>query len=257
MKQSRPPAPVAGGLCAEVLKLRGLVRRSFRAHQLVATSETPQAVHIVVEQGCLAVQTRRRDASTAVMEVLGSGSCASLGFDERGAGEEHQTIVALVPTTVLATPVEPYFRALRSSVSLAAAAADAKAWQHAFLLRYVGVARLRRPDRRLAGTLLYLMDLLGEGCPLAAGTRLALTQAVIASVAHLSRQTVNRELRRLHEGRYIYSARGMMCCLSPQGLRAIAGGQAEPVSAPRPATCKLLHPHVTLDCALPHQAPPR
>lgn len=257
VRQSRPPAPVAGGLCAEVLKLRGLVRRSFRAHQVVAASEVLEGVHVVVERGAFAVRTRRRDGTMAVVEVLGSGSCASLRFEGGDAGEEHRTLVALVPTTVLATPVDPFFRALRASASLAAAAADAKARENAFLRRYVGVVRLRRPVRRLAGTVLYLMDVLGEGCPLAAGTRLPLTQAVIASVAHLSRQTVNRELRRLHEARYIYATRGMVCCLDPQGLQAIASGRAEPASAPRPATCKLLHPHEPLDCAPPHQTPRR
>lgn len=257
MKRSPPPGPVSGGLCAEVLKLRGVVRRSYCANQVVATSQTLKRFHIVVERGACAVQTRRRDGLTAVVQILGSGSCASLRFDEAGAAAEQCRIVALVPTTVLASPVGPYFRALRTSARLAAAAADAKARENAFLLRYLGVVWVRGPLRRLAGTLLYLMDALGERCPLAAGTRLALTQDVIASVAHLSRQTVNRELRRLLGGRYIHAARGVVCCLDPQGLRALASSRAEPVSAPRPPTCKLLPPHAALDCAPLPQAPRR
>lgn len=241
-------------LCAEIMKLAGATRRSLAPDQVLATSEQRQAYHVVVERGAVAVSIANRVATWSLVEILGGGSCVSIGHNEWGAETERWTVTALLPTTVLLAPSDEFFRALSSNAALASAAATAKAQQHAALLRHLATLRIRRPLRRVAGTLLYLAEMLGEACPLGTGLRLPLTQEIIASVAHLSRQTVNRELRRLHDGRQIHAARGVVCCLTADGLRAIANGSAGLRRSSRPSSCKFLKPQAPLDCAPPHEA---
>lgn len=241
-------------LCVEVMKLPGATRRSLAPGQALATSEQRQAYHVVVERGAVVVRIANRVATWSFVEILGGGSCVSFGHNEWGAQGERWTVTALLPTAVLLAPSDEFFRALSSNAALASAAAIAKAQQHAALLRHLATLRIRQPLRRVAGTLLYLADVLGETCPLGAGLQLPLSQEIIASVAHLSRQTVNRELRRLHNSRKVYSARGMVCCLTADGLRAIALGSAGLRRNSCPPSCKFLKPQAPLDCASPHEA---
>ncbi|OGT92511.1 MAG: hypothetical protein A2083_01095 [Gemmatimonadetes bacterium GWC2_71_9] len=241
-------------LCAEIIKLPGTARQSLVPNQVIATSGSGEALHVIVERGALAVRVSNRAGVWSVLEVLGRGSCATVGYDEAGAGAERGAVAALLPTTVLVAPLNEYLRAVSSNLKLASAAAAAKAWQHAALLRHLAILRIRRPLRRVAGTLIYLADALGEACPLAAGLQLQLTQESIACIAHLSRQTVNRELRRLRDGGQVYAARGMVCCLRADELRAVANGRVELRRSLRPPSCKFLKPRAPLDCAPPHEA---
>lgn len=236
------------------MKLPGATRRSLAPDQVLATSEQRQAYHVVVERGAVAVRIANRVGTYSSVEILLGGSCVSLGHCEWGAETERWAVAALVPTVVLITRSDEYSCALSSNLALASAAARAKAQQHAALLRHLVTLRIRRPLRRVAGTLLYLADMLGESCPLGAGVQLPLTQEIIASIAHLSRQTVNRELRRLHDGGLVYAARGLVCCLTAEGLRAVATGSASARRNSRPPSCKFLRPQAPLDCAPPHEA---
>lgn len=236
-------------LCAEIVKLPGTTRRFLATDQVLATSEQRRAYHVVVERGALAVGIANRVGTWSLVEILGGGSCVSFGPGEWRSGTERWAAAALLPTTVLVSPGDEFSHALSSNVRLASAAAAAKAQQHTVLLRHLATLRIRRPLRRVAGTLLYLAEMLGETCPLAAGLQVPLTQEIIASVAHLSRQTVNRELRRLHNGGQVHAARGMVCCLAIDGLRAIASGSASLRRSSRPPSCKFLEPLAPRGCA--------
>lgn len=234
--------------CAEVGKLPGIVRRRCSADQVVATDASPERVHIVVERGGLALRVAGEDGDYLTTQVLGPGGCVLPGHEPWASAFPRWSFVALLPSVLLETEEGAFLDALRENHDLAVAAAEVKADQLASLLRHQSVLRLGNPLQRVASALLYLAGEIGESCSLAAGRRIHLRQELIAAVAQLTRQTANPELRCLHDCRYVYLARGMVCVLDHRSLLTVAGSRATPGPLRRPAVCKFRHPECELDC---------
>jgi CRP-like cAMP-binding protein len=249
------PVDTASVFCAEVSKLPGVVRRHFATGRVVAVHDSPEVVHQVIESGGFAFQILRENASREIVEILGRGSCVLMGQGDSALRGHDWSLLALRPTTVLEMPKEMYFRALRANHALAVAAVSAKARQHAALLRHTAALHGGPPMQRIASSLLYLAEEIGERCPLAPGTRVLLAQELVSATARVTRQTGNRELQRLRAGRHIHVSRATVCVIDRQGLGAMASGQAAPRTGLRPCRCKLVDPNEPLDCVEPATSP--
>ncbi|HEY0971680.1 MAG TPA: Crp/Fnr family transcriptional regulator [Gemmatimonadales bacterium] len=203
---------------------------------------------LLVEQGAIG-RCLHQDGDEVIVEALGAGSwlCStdSVG-DCLGSVWSRLT---LAPTTVLQLPLATFRSACDTERWLAAQVLESQARRQQTLLERIAVLRDRSPARRVAYTLLYLADVAGQPCPLGGGTRLMLSQHVIAAAADLARQTTNRELRRLHRARVVHVDRGMVCLVDRAMLADVGAGRLHVVPAPRPSACKLRNPEMTLDCA--------
>lgn len=226
--------------------LPGVVRRRFPAH---ATVPLPESVPMVlfIEEGAMGRQLRR-DHEPAIVEVLGAGSwmCTSDTDDECQGAE--WSLVTLAPTTVLQLPRATFRIACAGDVWLGEQALESERRRQRALLARLAVLCERSSTRRVARTLLYLADAMGESCPIGRGLRLSLPQHVIAATVDLARQTTNRELRRLHQSRVLHIERGMVCLVDRELLMEVASGGLLVRPAMRPATCKLRYPEMPLDC---------
>jgi hypothetical protein len=106
----------------------------------------------------------------------------------------------------------------------------------------------RSPSPRVAGSILYLAQKLGQRCPLAAGTRIPLTQSAVAQVAGVTRQTANRALRHLQSFGLVRTERSLICVLDPDGLEAFTEGRVVARVWKPAGPCKLVHPDEPLTC---------
>lgn len=86
---------------------------------------------------------------------------------------------------------------------------------------------LRDPLRRVSGALLQLAERLGSSTPSARGSRLELTQHLIAAFADLSRQTTNRQLRRLAAVQLVDLKRGLVSVWDVAALAEVATGRRQ------------------------------
>jgi DNA-binding transcriptional MocR family regulator len=103
--------------------------------------------------------------------------------------------------------------------------------------------------------LLYLLDKMGVACPLAPGHRLPLSQATVAAVTGVARQTVNRALRDLQALGLIHLEREVLCVLDRSALKAFAQGRRLKHTRAPVGDCEFAHPAAPLLCHPPRFIP--
>ncbi len=201
----------------------------------------------VVLDGALAVEVRRATGTLQILEVIGRRSGVSLGRSFL-ALPRPAVLRALAPTTIVRIEESDFERnipaclVLISAMTRESGARDAELRERLFFFA--------EPDvrRRMAGTLIYLLDKIGLGCPLAEGNRLYISQSTIAEVTALSRQTTNRALRDLQALGLVRLEHAMICVLDRAGLETLrGGGTLRSASAPA-GPCKLVRPSARLSC---------
>ena len=207
-------------LSSEVAAFAGIETRQYAAGESLRPPERLARVHIWIVRGALAVEAGAR----SIIEVFGPGSSLDPRHWEAGLGRRWEG-VALVPTETLELPIELFRQQLSERPSLALALAAKRAHQHAQSLDRVAVLRLRDPLRRVAGALLQLVERLGAPSPDARGSQLELTQQLIAAFADLSRQTMNRQLRRLAAAHLVGLERGLVSVYDAAALAGVAAGR--------------------------------
>ena len=207
-------------LSSEVAGFAGVETREYAAGESLRPPERLARVHLWIVRGGLALEASPR----SIIEVFGPGSSLDPRLWEAGPGRRWEG-VALVPTATLELPVELFRQQLSERPSLTLALASVRAHQHARTLDRIAVLRLRDPLRRVAGALLQLVERLGAPSADARGSQLELTQQLIAAFADLSRQTMNRQLRRLAAARLVGLERGVVSVYDIAALTGLAAGR--------------------------------
>lgn len=210
-------------LSSEVAGFAGIETRSYAAGDVLRPLERLRHVHLWIVRGGLALQVDTARGTRCIIEVFGSGTSLDPRHWDAGPGPRWEP-VALVDTETFELPIELFRQQLSERPSLAQALASKRAYQHARTLDRVAVLRLRDPLRRVAGVLLELVERLGTPTSSARGSQLDLTQQLIAAFADLSRQTTNRQLRRLAQARFVELERGSVSVSDVAALAGVATG---------------------------------
>lgn len=227
-------------------------RRMAAGASLLATT-FPHDV-IVVLDGALAVEVSLADGEVQILEVVGP-QAGMLRGRSLVVADGSSLLRALVPTTIVRLPEAELNRLLEADGRLACSLADQLCDRAAELRERLLARNTRDARRRVAHSLLYLLDKIGLACSLAPGHRLPLSQATIAAAAGVARQTVNRALRDLQALGLIHIEREMLCVLDRSALKTVAqGGRLKHARAPA-GGCAFVNPATPLVCHPPKFIP--
>jgi len=213
-------------LSSDIAGFAGVETREYPAGQPLCPVERLRQLHLWVVRGGIALEARVERGSRSILEVFGPGSSLEPRHWEASVGSEWQ-ILALLATATLELPIELVRQQLSERPSLAVTLASQRAYQHGRSLDRLAVLRLRDPLRRAAGALLQLVERLGAPGRSARGSQLELTQHLIAAFADLSRQTTNRQLRRLAAAQLVELQRGLVSVWDVAALADVAAGRRE------------------------------
>jgi CRP-like cAMP-binding protein len=208
-------------LSNDIAGFAGTETRTYGAGESLRPLERLKHQHIWIVRGALALEVGGDPGSRAILEVFGPGSSLDPRHWEPGPGPPWSA-VALLPTETLELPVELFRQQLSERPALAVALASQRAHQHARSLDRIAALRLRDPYRRVAVALLQLAERLGTPTPSARGSQLELTQQLIAAFADVSRQTTNRQIRRLAAARLVEPERGVVLVHDLAALAKVA-----------------------------------
>lgn len=206
---------------------------------------------LAVLDGALAIEVNPTHSEVQILEVVGPSAGM---LNARLLAEAHPPafLRALVPATLVSLSERELGRLLEADGLLACGLVN-QLCKRVVELRARLVARnVRDAHLRIAHSLLYLLDKIGLTCPLGPGSRLPLSQATIAAVAGITRQTANRVLRDLQTLGLVHLERDAVCVLDRSALEQLAEGcQLESVRRPA-GGCRLVHPDARLTCHPPH-----
>jgi CRP/FNR family transcriptional regulator, cyclic AMP receptor protein len=184
-------------VASEIANLPGVETHAYRAGEVLLPTERVKRTHICVRDGALAMRLAVGRANHAILDVFGPGALLTPPVWRTDSDTETRHAAALLPTTTLELPTEAFDRHVRAHPPLALAIVACDADRHAALLDRLAMLSLRDPLRRVAHTLLLLAGRIAAAGDSAASARLEVSQDLIAAFANLSRQTTNRQLRRL------------------------------------------------------------
>jgi CRP-like cAMP-binding protein len=197
------------------LASRGRMRRYRTGAVLFREGDPGDALHIVVE-GAVRVSVLSAAGSEATVAVLGPGEfvgdLALLDGRPRSA-----SAIMLQPTTTLAVTREDFRRWLRERPRAALALLEALSLRiRRTDEQFADLAFLDAPHR-LAKRLIALAA--GQsGSRVAPGARLRVTQAELASMLGVSRESVNKHLNELARKKLVALGRGSVTLLDPDAL---------------------------------------
>jgi CRP/FNR family transcriptional regulator, cyclic AMP receptor protein len=232
-------------LTQSILADSRVVRRTLTAGTKLLPDRSSDSLKMVLD-GALAIQRVRRGGGIITLEVMSAGDCLPPPAIHPGSGQ--MLFTALEPTTVAFVPRVAFSGIALGMPSFSQALTGKLAAQHLELLARLMSLAERTTSGRLAGGLLYLAGKLGQGCPLAPGTRILLSQSALAEVANVSRQTANRVLRQLQSAGLIRLERSVLCLLDLEGLAALTDGAKILRIWKPPTSCKLASPSAPLTC---------
>lgn len=235
-----------------VARFPGPLRRSARRGQVVM-APGPEATLIVVD-GALALEVTHRDTESLIVDIL-SPTSGPLNCRELDQGRQPSVLRALLPTSYLRVPTTQFEQAVVSDRELAVLLSRHFCGRVSELRGRI--ALLDEPDvrRRVVEALRYLEGKLGQRCGLADGTILPVPQTVLAGVAGIARQTVNRVLRDLQRAGMVRIERSMVCLLDMEGIVRLSRG-LPPLTQWEPcAACRLADPSAPLACRRPGAVP--
>lgn len=190
------------------------------------TGERLQGLHVYIRDGAIGLRVTAGRTTSALLEVFGPGRLLPpwLWDAKWGLVLEGRYAIALAPTTTWELSADVFERQVAVHPPLAASLASLNDCGAMFLDRLAMLA-LRDPLRRVAHTLLLLLDRLSAAPGSTPGARLEVGQDLIAAFASLSRQTTNRQLRRLARAGMTTSQRRVVDVRDVPGLRGVAAGR--------------------------------
>ena len=212
---------------SQIAKLPGVETRDYRPGELLHSAEHLRQRHICVRKGAVGLHVAVGRATDAILEVFGPGWLLSPPLWESKPTETRHA-AALLPTSTLELGADAFGRHLAADPSLAAAVASWNAHQYALAIDHLAMLALRDPSRRVPETLLLLLERLDGATGSSANARLDVSQQLIAAFANLSRQTTNKQLRRLARAGFVGLERGVVYVREPARLRELAAGQVPP-----------------------------
>jgi hypothetical protein len=189
------------------------------------SGERLKGLHVYIRDGAMGLRAAAGRSTTALLEVFGPGRLLPPRLWETKWEWQGRYATALAPTTTWELPPDVFERQVAEYPPLAAALASLNACCCAISLDRLAMLALRDPLRRVAHTLLLLLDRLSAAPNAAPGARLEVGQDLIAAFASLSRQTTNRQLRRLARAGVTASQRRVVDVRDLAGLRGVAAGR--------------------------------
>ena len=219
-------------VASEIAKLPGVETRDYRAGELLLPTDRLRRVHICVQDGALGLRLAVGRANHAILDVFGPGSLLAPQVWQSESSAETRHAAALLPTTTLELPAEAFDRQVTLHLPLALAVMACDACQYSFLLERLAMLSLRDPLRRVANTLLLLAQRISSAGGSPASARLEVSQDLIAAFANLSRQTTNRQLRRLARAGLAGLERRVVDVRDLAALRSVAAGRRPPPHEP-------------------------
>jgi len=188
-------------VASEIVKLPDVETRQYGPGERLGgdTPERMTRLHVYIRGGAVGLRVAAGRATSALLEVFGPGRLLPpwLWETKPGPEMERRYATALTPTTTLELPADVFERRVAAHPPLALSLAALNAYGCAMSLDRLAMLALRDPLRRVAHTLLLLLERLSAAPGSAPGARLDVGQELIAAFASLSRQTTNRQLRRL------------------------------------------------------------
>jgi len=215
-------------VASHIARLPGVETREYRSGELLRPAEHLQQLQICIRKGGIGLHVAVGRATDAILEVFGPGWLLSPPVWQSKPTPETRHAAALLPTTTLELAADAFGRHLGADLSLAAAVASWNAHQYALALDHLAMLALRDPSRRVPETLLLLLERLDGATGSPAGARLDVSQQSIAAFANLSRQTTNKQLRRLARAGFVGLERGVVYVREPGRLRELAAGRVPP-----------------------------
>ena len=217
-------------VASEIVKLSQVETRQYVPGERLGgdTTERLKRLHVYIRDGAIGIWVAFAGSTSALLEVFGpSRLLPPLLWDARpGLETESRYAAALVPTTTLEVPAAAFERQVAAHPPLALSLASWNAYGCATALDRFAMLALRDPLRRVAHTLLLLLERLSAAPDSAPGARLAVGQDLIAAFANLSRQTTNRQLGRLARAGMTTSQRGGVDVRDIAAVRGVAAGRS-------------------------------
>ncbi len=212
-------------VASEIANLPGVETHAYRVGEVLLPTERLKRLHICVRDGALGLRLAVGRANHAILDVFGPGSLLTPQLWQGDSTAEGRHAAALLPTTTLELPAEAFDRHLTAHLPLALAVLAWDTYQYTALLDRLAMLSLRDPLRRVANTLLLLADRIAAAGDSPASARLQVSQDLIAAFANLSRQTTNRQLRRLARAGLADLERRAVDVRDLAALRGVAAGR--------------------------------
>jgi len=186
-------------VASEIGKLPAVETCRYRPGERLGgdTTDRLRQLHVYIRDGAIGLRVGTGRSTSALLDVFGPGRLLPPWLWEATDGWEGRYATALAPTTTWELPTGVFERQVAVHPPLAAALDSLKARGSAMSLDRLAMLGLRDPLRRVAHALLLLLERLSAAPGSPPGARLAVSQELIAAFASVSRQTANRQLRRL------------------------------------------------------------
>src|SRR5213082_358493 len=215
-------------VASEIANLPGVETHAYRAGEVLLPTERLKRLDICVRDGAIGVRLAVGRANHAILDVFGPGSLLTPQVWQTQSSAETRHAAALLPTTTLELSADAFDQHLSAHPSLALAVVAWDALHCAALLDRLAMLSLRDPLRRVANCLLLLADRIAATGDSPASARLQVSQDLIAAFANLSRQTTNRQLRRLARAGLAGLERRVVDVRDLAALRGVAAGRQPP-----------------------------
>jgi len=183
---------------------------------------------LVIRDGAIALRVSAGRAVPAIVDIFGPDRLVSARLWNGAPGTQDLDAAALMQTTTLEVPTEALDRLLASRPHLAITLARSLAEQQLASLDRLAMLAMRDPFRRVAHALQLLPERFPRAIEPAGNARLAVSQELIAAFAGLSRQTTNRQLRRLARAGVVALRRQVVVLRDPAALANVAAGRRTP-----------------------------
>lgn len=197
--------------------------QSFERHDVLFDADDPAPVLYVVVEGQIKVSLFGVNGDETILNLLGPGDLlGELAIFEPNATRS-ATATAVEPTTVLALQRAVCLRFLREHPDVAIRLLGALASHVRRLSQLVDDAYHLGLDQRLAKRLLDLAAANGRVHGKAIDVDIPLTQAELASMLGVTRESVNKILRAYSARGILDASRNQIRILQPDALRRLAG----------------------------------
>jgi len=213
-------------VAGEISRLPGVATRVYGPGDRLAPDHLNGL--LVVRDGAIALHVAAGRAVPAIVEIFGPDWLLSARLWNGAPGKQNLDAAALMRTTTLEVPTDALDRHLAASPHLAVTLARSMAEQQLASLDRLAMLTMRDPFRRVAHALLLLPERFPRATEPAGSPRLAVSQELIAAFAGLSRQTTNRQLRRLARAGLVALRRQVVELRDPAALSNVAAGRRTP-----------------------------
>lgn len=215
-------------IASEIVKLADVETHRYGPGERLGgdTTERLKRLHIYIRDGAIGLRVAEGQTTSALLEVFGPGRLLSPRLWNTKPGPmESRYATALAPTTTWEISADVLDRQVAAHPPFALSLASVNADGCAMFLDRLAMLALRDPLRRVAHTLLMLLERLSPAPGATPRARLEVGQDLIAAFASLSRQTTNRQLRRLARAGVATSQRRAVEVRDLAALRGVAAGR--------------------------------